>query len=426
MKQKHYHHILVVGGGAVGLAIAGFLSQGNDVSLLCRTDTQASAINKEGIDISGKLGDHNNLRISAASEFKPADYDVIFIATKYGDTATTINNLVDHVGDTIPIVSLQNGVTNSELLRRYFKTNPLVESVIPIGFQKQGMRTTEITFVGDKVIFGGNVQDTTLEAIVKICTEVDFPARTDPNFAGQQWKKYVFNLAYNALSGILNKPNSSLTSWQERHLLKSIIKEAYQIIEREGIVIDGLPTPKSYFNYLVTTSPQLGNHKSSLCQDLNAGRRTEIEALNCELSRKAQEYGFRTPANDAVAEYILALEERRAVDKTRVGFFTDQLIKSCLRLENPDKRDFVPRHKTSLQPLAYTAGMTLALLISILTPETSFYSPLLSPEVRTGFTTPQRYGNMICMDLDHQYTCKDLGNVDPQWLKTYAIRNERY
>jgi 2-dehydropantoate 2-reductase len=97
-----------------------------------------------------------------------------------------------------------------------------------------------------------------------------------------------------------------------RELMSAIIKEIYQVAAVKQIPLQHLTAPAYFQHFLERLVPPTAAHHPSMLQDLQQGRRTEIEALNGAICRYASTYNLATPSNEAVCRLIRFLQDRRA------------------------------------------------------------------------------------------------------------------
>jgi 2-dehydropantoate 2-reductase len=116
----------------------------------------------------------------------------------------------------------------------------------------------------------------------------------------------------NPLGAILGVPYGDLGDHpQTRELMRRIIEEIYQVAAAQKVPLTQPDAPAYFKIFLENLVPATAGHRSSMWQDLEAGRRTEIEALNGAISRYGEAAGVATPYNDAIARLVRFLEQKR-------------------------------------------------------------------------------------------------------------------
>jgi 2-dehydropantoate 2-reductase len=122
--------------------------------------------------------------------------------------------------------------------------------------------------------------------------------------------KFLFNTCLNAIGAITKMTYGELVSNQHtRHLITQLAEETIGVIRAERqheLATSG----RSYVEHSLTpfVLPKAAAHRSSMLQDVEAGRKTEIDYLNGAVVRMGQEHGIPTPVNDAVTHMVRARE----------------------------------------------------------------------------------------------------------------------
>lgn len=127
--------------------------------------------------------------------------------------------------------------------------------------------------------------------------------------------KFLFNTCLNAIGAITRMTYGELVSNPHaRHLITQVAEETIRVVHAERqfeLATDGTTyVEKTLMPFVL---PKAAAHRSSMLQDVEAGRRTEIDYLNGAVVRMGQERGIATPANDAVASLVRAREVDTAV-----------------------------------------------------------------------------------------------------------------
>ena len=127
------------------------------------------------------------------------------------------------------------------------------------------------------------------------------------------WGKVLYNCSLNPLGALLEVPYGKLgESPETREIMRQVIREIFLVIRAKGIEVpyrDG----EEYFHFLLETLlPPTVDHRASMFQDIMAGRKTEIDALNGAISRYGREYGLPTPYNDLLTALIKFKEEKNS------------------------------------------------------------------------------------------------------------------
>jgi len=122
---------------------------------------------------------------------------------------------------------------------------------------------------------------------------------------GRPLGKGALQLLLNPLGAMLEVPYGKLGENEEaRDIIRVIIKEIFLVCQALGVTLP-YKGADDYYRYLLERLlPPTASHHASMLQDIQAGRMTEIDALNGAISRYAGELGISTPYNDLITNLI--------------------------------------------------------------------------------------------------------------------------
>jgi len=151
------------------------------------------------------------------------------------------------------------------------------------------------------------------EAIAAALSGAGIPTQATDEITRFIWSKMLYNCSLNPLSALLNVPYGRLLdSESTRNLMRRIVQEMFAVAWANGIELFW-GEPEEYIELLFgRLIPDTAAHYASMAQDLQAGRRTEIEALNGAIVRLGEEAGVDCPANAALSELVRATEQLRS------------------------------------------------------------------------------------------------------------------
>ena len=135
------------------------------------------------------------------------------------------------------------------------------------------------------------------------------PAETTPRLAELLWEKLLYNGCLNPLSAICGVSYGALGETPEtRAVMRDVAYEIFDVMRAAGHrtrYADADAFLKALYEVLL---PPTAAHESSMLQDLRAGRRTEIDALNGAVVRLAEAHGRAAPTNRTLCELVRSLE----------------------------------------------------------------------------------------------------------------------
>ena len=309
--------ILIMGAGAIGSVFGGFLSNSQDVTLIGRV-SHISAIRKKGLRVSGIWGEHlfKNLKAFTSAdeckEFLP--YDLILITTKSYDTEYATMQISSLIGKDSNVVSVQNGIGNEEIIAKIVGKERTMGGMAIFGAMLIKPGHVKVTVYASECLFGTLSKDMERsKTIAEIITKAGIPSLPTDDIIREKWMKVFYNIALNPLSAILKVRYGALGIYYEtRTIIKSMLQEAFEVAKAEGIRLKF--TWEEYFDYLIEKQlPLTAEHISSMLQDLERRKRTEVDYMNGAIVRLGKVHGIKTPVNEAIVNIIKTLERMYGV-----------------------------------------------------------------------------------------------------------------
>jgi 2-dehydropantoate 2-reductase len=310
--------ILVAGCGAIGSIFGCLLREaGHSVALLGR-ESHLNAIRTGGLRLDGIWGDHyaDGFELATQTTELSGVYDLVLISVKAYDTESMARDICPVVDRDGLAVSLQNGLGNIETLAQIFGAerslgaNVLVGAIIP-----EAARVT-VTVQAAPVIIGPlEVSDcVVLERIhywIKAFKRANIPCEHTVRILSYLWAKMFYNAPLNALGALLRVHYGALGDAAElRQIMDRLVDEAFLVAKTNGVELLWNTVEdyrELFYRHLV---PSTYNHQSSMLQDLQRGRRTEIDAINGAIWRHGERLGVPTPFNEIMTRLIWERERK--------------------------------------------------------------------------------------------------------------------
>ncbi len=313
---------LVYGGGAVGLGIGSCLvKSGASVTFLARQETRL-LLDSKGLAREGIFGDYHALpgsfrTIGSLDEVPSGEYDYILVCTKSFDTqhaASDIKNHVSMLGKKGKIVLFQNGWGNAEIMSGYLGKRVVYSGRVITGFVRTEPNRVKITVHADAIRIGSLFSDSSCEELLDLSqaiTDGGIECVSVQGIGRDLWAKMLYNCALNPVGALFSVPYGVLAeSEYSRELMNEIIAEIYSVMDKCGFS-SHWKTPEEYNRKFYTDLVRLtAAHESSMLQDIRAGRKTEIDALNGEIVRLAYDAGISVPVNLTITRMIKFIESR--------------------------------------------------------------------------------------------------------------------
>jgi 2-dehydropantoate 2-reductase len=312
----------VLGSGSVGLAVAAtFARAGLDVTVLAR-GSAAQQLRQNGITVTGVSGDHHiepqRLKISDAENPNPEDTDCDFliVATKAYQVQEVLTGLMRRARTAIApraVLLLQNGWGSAEEARAILPSaTAIFSSIMMIGIERRTATHVNVNVQASPIrvgtLFGSASAE--MEDAVKRGQDGFLPITYEDNIEPAILNKFLFNTCLNAIGAVTKMTYGELIRNEHtRRLITCIADETIGVIKAER----QLTLAQGGADYVENTLtpfvlPKAAAHRSSMLQDVEAGRRTEIDYLNGAIVRMGKGRGIATPYNDAVSGLIRARE----------------------------------------------------------------------------------------------------------------------
>ena len=316
-------NILIFGSGAVGLGLGScLLKAGVDMTFIDNADTVA-AFKQKGILRSGIFGEfaappESFSAYTDLAQIQSKTFDFILVCTKSNHVATAAEAIGANrhlLKKTGKIVHFQNGWGNAEKILPFFNENIVYSGRVITGFTKPEPHHVVVTVHADAVHVG-SLFGKSLEPVEPLCRAIDaggIPCQPWKDIAKDLWAKLLYNCALNPLGAILDVPYGKLAdNPHTRALMNRIIEEVYAVMQAADFSTYR-PTADEYKDVFYTKLvPPTAEHKSSTLQDLQSGRKTEIEALTGQVLQLAKKTGIDVPCNSMLYTLIRFIEERNA------------------------------------------------------------------------------------------------------------------
>ncbi len=331
--------IAVIGAGAIGAVVAGFLTKSGQDVLLVGRPSQVEAIEADGLTIKGVRGTET-IKVRCATRLDQP-YDLVIFTVKTQDLEDAFQDNNEHLESGLVLTS-QNGVQSDNMLSSHFDRSRQLSSIVMFGatYTKPGEVT--YNFEGDWII-GRPL--TTLDPTAHKVGEVlgkAFKVVMSPNITGMKYLKLFVNFN-NCIPALLGKSmQETFADMDMCRLSILLLKEGLDIIRYAEIEIVSMPDfPKEKIFGLagmpleqaagIINKTLTGLSKEplygSILQSIMRGKASEIDFINGEVVHMANHLHLNAPLNERVVDMVHEVE--------RTGkFFSMEKVKTEFLLEN--------------------------------------------------------------------------------------------
>ncbi len=314
--------IAVVGAGSIGCYVGGRLAAaGADVVLIGR-ERLGREIAAHGLRLSDYRGANLMLRPNqltyATAATAAAQAELVLVTVKSAGTAGAAQELARTLRPDAIVVSLQNGLGNASTLRQHLTTQTVLAGMVPFNVVQRG----------EGAFHQGTEGDLELERHVRLAAyagafqRAGLPLQQHDDLRPVQWAKLLLNLnnPVNALSDLPLKQQLSRRAY--RRCLALAQREGLDLLAASGIVpaqLTRLPArwiprvldlPDALFRLVAASMLAIDPlARSSMWEDLQAQRTTEIDWINGEIVHLAQRLGRPAPVNATLVALVHAAEQ---------------------------------------------------------------------------------------------------------------------
>lgn len=297
--------IAVMGAGAVGCYYGAMLAlAGHPVTMIGR-QSHVDAMNADGI-VLFKAGSTHKAPVAATTEPSGvAGADLVLISVKSDDTVAAASAIAPHLKADAHILSLQNGVDNAERLESVFG-RAVIPAAVYVAVETVAAGQVRHNGRGELVIGAGPAS----AELAGTLAQAGIPTDVSAHVKDVLWTKLTVNCAYNALCAIGQLPYGPMVGVAGvLEAMADVVAECRAVARAAGIKL-----PDNLSGTVTGLAAAMPRQFSSTAQDLQRGKKTEIEHLNGYVVRTAEKFGISVPANRMLLACIRLLEEssRRA------------------------------------------------------------------------------------------------------------------
>lgn len=303
--MKSIERIYLSGLGAIGSSYAGRLYEMDPSSIRIIADKKRISRYKDsGIHINDKLYDFNYIE----PEEDAPTADLVLIAVKQHHLEQSIKDIRKFVGKDTIILSLLNGIISEEIVGRELGMEKVLYSFcVGTDAVREGS-DTYFSKLGT-IVFGdrSNTFQSPKVALVKeLFDKAHIPYRIPQDMLRELWWKFMMNVGINQTSAVLKAPYGVFQKVPEAmELMEMASGEVVSISVKEGIKL----TYNDIEEYKKIISTLSADGKTSMLQDVEAKRKTEVEIFSGTVIELGRKHGISTPVNDMLYRMIKTLEK---------------------------------------------------------------------------------------------------------------------
>jgi 2-dehydropantoate 2-reductase len=302
--------VIVFGVGAVGSRFGAALARAGHTVTLIGRGPHVAAIHSSGLVVEGDEGDP--LRLPALERLPPGiRADLVLLTVKSYDVRAAGRDIARALLDPVPVVALQNGLGIEETLEAGLRDGGwdsprswIVRSVhtVPARIVRPGA----VAPTGDGEVVVGRTADLPerAAAVEALFAGAEISVRVSDEIDREVWRKALINAAINPVTADHGIANGQLADEPWRGQAQALLEEALVVAGAEGYAFDPAEMQRAVFGVARATAD---NH-SSMLEDLERGRPTEIDAISGAILAAGRRHGIAMPAMQRAVDRIHARE----------------------------------------------------------------------------------------------------------------------
>ncbi len=282
--------IQIVGAGAIG-SLFGYLlhKAGLDVLLVARGKRLEDL--KSGLRIDGLARDFVKVDVSD----KPEEARITIFAVKSYDTENAVKNVKTRIA-----LSIQNGIGNEDIISRY------IDKVIGgVTSYAANIREGTVFYAGKGVTVIGNWKGCREEEVEEVAELLGKGMEIEvvDDVREAKWRKAAINAVINPLTAITGKRNGAI--------LEELWKPAEILCEECECVLRDMKYDIDVRREVRKVAEMTANNRSSMLQDIERGKRTEIDFINGKFIEEGRKRGVDVKANELIYYLIKSIEGQK-------------------------------------------------------------------------------------------------------------------
>ena len=315
----------IFGAGSMGTILGAYITRmGGQIDLINHNRAHVEALREDGARVVGTV-DFTQPVSALLPEEMTGKYDIIFLLTKQQHNREICTFLKDYMADDGVLVTLQNGLPEDGIAE-VLGEDRVLGCIVAWGATMLGPGICELTSSPDSLTFSlGRVgtKPHKYMADVKDLLELMGPVTIKHNFIGMRWSKLLINSAFSGMSTVLGCTfGEAAQNKQSRRLVLGLIKECIDVCDAASIKIEPVQGKDAvrFFNYhsrikrwfalniLPFAIRKHANLKASMLQDIEKGKKTEVDSINGAIANFGLKFGVHTPLNLKVTALVHDIE----------------------------------------------------------------------------------------------------------------------
>lgn len=305
--------IVVIGAGAIGCFYGSLLAKaGEDVTFVARGETLRH-LQEQDLLVHSVWGDYSMavhaIDSSHLSEIR--DCDLILLAVKSTSLTSVFPQIEQLLANETKILCLLNGIGNEERLAETFGAERVIGGCAFVSVINEGAGRIRHLAKGDLAI-GSWIKQTSsfLSELRAAFTKAGVAVTLEENMKEAKWEKLLWNIRYNPITALTRTTvGEAVDSPYLYAILHEMTSEYMNVAASIGITFD-LEKNKETFH----PNQAVKQHKTSMLQDLEHGKKMELDALVGYVIKIAKEQNVPVPTIETIYQLLQYEEQKENLD----------------------------------------------------------------------------------------------------------------
>jgi len=299
--------VAVIGAGGLGAVYANIFFQSGITTNLVAKGKRYERLLRDGVYINEVQ--YKIPVLDAADPDIDFKADLIIVATKYHQLASALPDLANLVDQKTIFISLLNGLTSEDIIgEMYGQENVLLSIAMNLDARREGNQIFHsrppLLIFGEK----NNLNiSSKVQAVQDVLDRANISHQTPEDMQRMAWWKFMVNVGMNQSSAVTGATYGRYKVEQElRWLKEALMLEVIAIAQAEGVDLRNEDATSFYKTLDIIAE----DGKTSMLQDIEAMRKTEVEMFAPVVIELGDKHGIPTPVNRTLLTVILSLEKQ--------------------------------------------------------------------------------------------------------------------
>jgi 2-dehydropantoate 2-reductase len=300
-------NITIVGAGAMGSLFGALLAEGgHEVRLLDIWQEHVDAVNKKGLSVE-REGKTRSVVLQASTDLRgvgKADLVIVFVKSSQTEKAAETGRSVLHKDGWV--LTLQNGMGNVEAIARVVPASRILAGTTSHGATMLGPGMIRHAGVGPTVIGAWTGEDLSgAQKTAECLTRAGIETTVADDVRSVIWNKLLVNVGINAVTALTGIRNGQLLDLESsRWISRTAVDEAVAVARKLGVRVRD-----DAVSHVFRIAEATAANRSSMGQDVDHRRRTEIGAINGYIVKEAEKLGLPVPVNRTLSGLVETMQE---------------------------------------------------------------------------------------------------------------------